>query len=660
MQANITLGTAGHIDHGKTALVKCLTGCDTDRLKEEKERGMSIELGFAPCIVSDIEVGIVDVPGHENFIKTMVAGATGIDGVIFVIAADDGVMPQTREHLDILTLLGVRYGIVALTKVDCVGPERLQIVTEQIKDFLAGTFLEGAAILGVSNITGQGLDAFYDALKELVGTIKPKRTDGVFRLPVERAFSVKGYGTVVAGIPVSGLAKIGDEVVIFPHGSRGRVKAIQVYKRSSDTAMVGQCAALNVPQWDYKTITRGNVVTVGEYYQPQQWYLCKLQVLPYSRLRLKNGASIKFHTGTSEVVATIYLLEGNSITAGQECLVQVGLSEPVVAGPGDRFVVRTLSPVQTVGGGMIVEAIGEKLRRNIPEILQDVKERAKAVAVDKDFVEYSIKTAPPHQLTDRGRLLPKISLKDPIERTIGAGAANETEISLRTKLLPGVLKEILNELVREGKVIEIGPKLYIHSDSINYLQKRLLDIVGEFHRTRPESPGIELERFYEASAVRKDIFDGLIKLLISQGKLVERKHRLALPEHRELFSEDEQKLLESIELLFSSRPFNPPQRQEVVESVRTSVEQVDKILRILIEQGRLIGVEKDLFFHSEAIEQAHRILVAFINKEGRLESVKFKYILDTSRKFAIPLLDYFDRIGITRAVSHTRYLKNPQ
>ena len=635
MQANITLGTAGHIDHGKTALVKCLTGCDTDRLKEEKERGMSIELGFAPCIVSDIEVGIVDVPGHENFIKTMVAGATGIDGVIFVIAADDGVMPQTREHLDILTLLGVRYGIVALTKVDCVGPERLQIVTEQIKDFLAGTFLEGAAILGVSNITGQGLDAFYDALKELVGTIKPKRTDGVFRLPVERAFSVKGYGTVVAGIPVSGLTKIGDEVVIFPHGSRGRVKAIQVYKRSSDTAMVGQCAALNVPQWDYKTITRGNVVTVGEYYQPQQWYLCKLQVLPYSRLRLKNGTSIKFHTGTSEVVATIYLLEGNSITAGQECLVQVGLSEPVVAGPGDRFVVRTLSPVQTVGGGMIVEAIGEKLRRNIPEILQDVKERAKAAAVDKDFVEYSIKTAK-------------------------GFAAGETEISLRTKLLPGVLKEILNELVREGKVIEIGPKLYIHSDSINYLQKRLLDIVGEFHRTRPESPGIELERFYEASAVRKDIFDGLIKLLISQGKLVERKHRLALPEHRELFSEDEQKLLESIELLFSSRPFNPPQRQEVVESVRTSVEQVDKILRILIEQGRLIGVEKDLFFHSEAIEQARRILVAFINKEGRLESVKFKYILDTSRKFAIPLLDYFDRIGITRAVSHTRYLKNPQ
>jgi len=633
LQANITLGTAGHIDHGKTALVKCLTGCDTDRLKEEKERGMSIELGFAPCTISDIEVGIVDVPGHENFIKTMVAGATGIDGAIFVIAADDGVMPQTREHLDILALLGVRYGIVALTKVDCVGPERLQAVTAEVRDFLAGTFLEGAPILGVSNITGQGFDAFYDTLKELVDVIKPKKTDGVFRLPVERAFSVKGYGTVVAGIPVSGLARIGDELILFPHAAKGRIKAIQVYNRNSDTAVVGQCAALNVPQWDYKTIARGNVVTVGEYFRPQQWYLCKLQVLPPNRLRLKNGTNIKFHTGTSEVVATIYLLEGNSVTGGEDCLIQVGLSEPVVAGPADRFIVRTLSPVQTVGGGIIIEAIPNKLRRNLPDTLRDAKERAKAVPVEKDFVEYGIKTAQ-------------------------GFAAGETELSLRTKLLPGPLKEILAELVREGKVIEISPRLFIHNNSVDYIEKRLIDIVGEFHHSRPESPGIAIEQFYEASKLRKDVFDGLIKLLVSHDKLVERKHRLAIPSHRETFSEDEQKLLENVESLFSGRRFNPPQRQDVIEHARASVEQVEKILRILIEQGHLVQVEKDLFFHSDAIEQARQTLIAFIKKEGKLESVKFKYLLDTSRKFAIPLLDYFDRIGVTRRVGNTRYLKN--
>ncbi len=242
---------------------------------------MSIDLGFAPCTVSELEVGIVDVPGHENFIKTMVAGASGIDGVIFVIAADDGVMPQTREHLDILTLLGVEHGIVALTKVDCVNPDRIQNVTTEVRNFLVGTFLEGAPILPVSSITGEGFDAFYESLKELVNTIEPKKTDGVFRLPVERAFSIKGYGTVVTGIPVAGSINIGDEVTLFSHGIKGRVKAIQVYKRNSDTAMVGQCAALNVPQWDYKSIERGCTVTLGEYFLLQQWYLCKFRVLAH-------------------------------------------------------------------------------------------------------------------------------------------------------------------------------------------------------------------------------------------------------------------------------------------------------------------------------------------------------------------------------------------
>ncbi len=634
VQTNITLGTAGHIDHGKTALIKLLTGCDTDRLKAEKERGMSIDLGFAPCTVSGLEVGIVDVPGHENFIKTMVAGASGIDGAIFVIAADDGVMPQTREHLDILTLLGVEHGIVALTKVDCIEPDRLATVTAEVKDFLAGTFLEDAPILPVSSITGRGFEVFYEALKELVGTIKPKRADGVFRLPVERTFSVKGYGTVVTGIPVSGTAKIGDEMVLFPHGTKGRIKAIQVYKRNSETAMVGQCAALNVPRWDYKAIKRGDVVTLGEYFSSQQWFLCKLHVLAQNKLRLKNGTEIKFHTGTSEVLATIYLLQGNSVAAGQECLVQVKLSKPVVAGPGDRFILRGLSPAQTIGGGMIIEPLPKKLKRNRPETLQDAQDRAKAVLVEKDFAEYCIKTAE--------------------DFTTG-----ETELSIRTKILPERLKEILAELVRETKVVDLGSKLYIHSDTADNVQQRLLDIVSDFHRNKPESPGLSIEQFYNASQLKRNVFGGLVRLLISQGKLVERKHRLALPEHSETFSEDEQKLLENVESLFRDRPFNPPKCEEVVEHTAATPEKVQKILRILIEQERLIEVENNLLFHAEAIDRAKEILISFISKEGKLESVKFKYLLDTTRKFAIPLLDYFDRIGVTRRVGYTRYLKTP-
>jgi len=631
-QKNITLGTAGHIDHGKTVLIKCLTGCDTDHLKAEKERGMSIELGFAPCTVSGLEVGIVDVPGHENFIKTMVAGATGIDGVIFVIAADDGVMPQTREHLDILTLLGVKYGIVALTKVDCVDQQRVDNVTAEIKDFLIGTFLEKAPILSVSGITGEGFDVLYEALQELVDTIEPKRTDGVFRLPVERTFSVKGYGTVATGIPVAGSVKIGDEVVLFPHGTKGRIKAIQVYKRDSEIALVGQCAALNVPQWDYKTIKRGNVVTLGEYFQPQQLYLCKLRILPHIKSPLKNGTKIKFHTGTSEIVATVYLLEESRATAGSDCLVQIRLNEPVVAAPRDRFILRTLSPVQTIGGGMIVEALPEKLRRNNPQTVQDAHDRARAVLAEKDFVEYCIRTA-----------------KD--------FAVTETELSIRTKVLPERLKKILAELIHQAKVLNLGSKLYIHTETADPLQQKLLNIVGDFHRNKPESPGLTIEQLYEASRLKKDVFDGILKLLISQGKLVERKHRLALPEHCETFSDDEQKLLRSVESLFAERPFNPPKFEEVIEYTKAAPEKVQKILRILIEHEHLVRVENDLLFHSEAVEKARGLLISFIKKEGKLESVKFKYLLDTTRKYAIPLLDYFDRIGVTRRVGYTRYLK---
>jgi len=633
-QKNITLGTAGHIDHGKTALIKCLTGCDTDHLRAEKERGMSIDLGFAPCTVSGLEVGIVDVPGHENFIKTMVAGATGIDGVIFVIAADDGVMPQTREHFDILTLLGVKYGIVALTKVDTVEPERVKKVTAEVRDFLAGTFLQDASILPVSSITGEGFDTFYEALKKLVDTIEPKRTEGIFRLPVERTFSVKGYGTVVTGIPVAGSVKIGDEVVLFPQGTKGRIKAVQVYKRNSDTAVVGQCAAINIPQLDYKDIGRGCSVTLGDYFSPRQWYLCNLRILPDVKSPLKNGANIKFHTGTSEVLATVFLMEGSSIAGGRECLVQVRLNRPerIVAAPRDRFILRSLSPVQTIGGGMIVEALAKKLKRNDERVFQDAHERAKAVVSERDFVEYCIKTADDF-------------------------AAGESKISIRAKMLPEPLKEILAGLVEGGEVIKLSPKLFIHRETCRVVRQKLLDIVGEFHRSRPESPGLSSEQLLEASRLKKDVFDGLLKMLVSQGELVERKHRLALPEYQETFSDDEQKMLRSIESLFKSRPFNPPKLDEVAKGVAVKPANVQKALKILIEQEQLIRVDKDLLFHCEAVERARQLLTEYINKEGGLESVKFKYLLDTTRKFAIPLLDYFDRIGVTRRVGYTRLLR---
>ena len=633
-QKNITLGTAGHIDHGKTALIKCLTGCDTDTLKAEKERGMSIDLGFAPCTISNLEIGIVDVPGHENFVKTMVAGASGIDGVIFVIAADDGVMPQTREHLDILTLLAVTHGITVLTKTDCVDSERLRVVTDEVKNFLVGTFLENAPIIPFSSITGHGFEQLYEELKNLVNSIKPKTTDGVFRLPVERAFSLKGYGTVVTGIPVSGSIKIGDEAILLPQQTKGRIKTIQVYKRNSDTAISGQCAAINVSRWDYKKIRRGNVITLSGYFSPQSWYLCCIRLLESNKYGLKNGAQIKFHTGTSEVHATVYLMESNILAAGQRSIIQVKLNEPLIAGPADRFILRTSAPVRTIGGGMIIEAIPKKLKRSHPDILLDVQARAKVITIPKNFVEYCIKTAENQ-------------------------AANVTSLSKRTKLLPEQLNKILSELTGQAKVLRLGAKLYIHSDIADNAQRKLLDIAAEYHQNNPESPGITTQQLSKASSLQKDVFEGMLDLLTSNTKLVERKHRFALPEHQENFSDSEQKLLDSIESLFRKQLFNPPSRDNLIEQTAATPDMVQKILRILTEQERLVRIDVNLLFHCQAVEQAQQIITSYIAKEGRLESVKFKYLLDTTRKFAIPLLDYFDRIGVTRRADNTRYLKKP-
>lgn len=634
-RVNITLGTAGHIDHGKTALIKLLTGCDTDFLKEEKERGMSIELGFAPCTIADLEVGIVDVPGHEHFIKTMVAGATGIDGVIFVIAADDGVMPQTREHLDILTLLGVQHGVVALTKADCVSAERIEAVSREIRQFLRGTFLDAAPVLPISSITGQGFDAFYEALRDMTGQIVPKTTEGVFRLPVEKVFSVKGYGSVVTGIPVSGMAKTGDELVLLPQGEKGRIKAIQVYNKAADRVMSGQCAALNVPQWDYRGIARGSVVTIDRYFSPQQWYLCKLQLLPQEKLFLKTGTEVKFHTGTSEVVAKVYLLEANTITAGQQQIAQIHTEKPLIAGPRDHFIIRMPSPANTIGGGLIVEAIAQRIRRSRPELLEEAKARANAVvAGDLDFLEYCVKTAE-------------------------GGAAIPQQLSLRTKILPGRLETLLAQLQQAGTIIALTGGLFIHTSVAQNLENALVEALRRFHNTHPESPGMTSDSLLQASGLKKNVFDGLCDRMLAVGKLTRRKGFFALPEHREDFDPAQRRLLTAVDRLFQQRLFNPPNLEEVAQNVGAQPVAVHKTIRILTEQQTLVQAERDLYFHRDAILEASRRLTEHIRKEGRLESVAFKYLLDTTRKWAIPLLDYMDKIGVTTRVGNTRYLKKP-
>ncbi len=631
-QANITLGTAGHIDHGKTELVKLLTGCDTDRLKEEKERGMSIDLGFAPCVISALEVGIVDVPGHERFIKTMVAGASGMDGVILVVAADDGVMPQTREHLDILTLLGIEHGMVALTKIDRVAADHVELVRDDLEEYLKGTFLQGAPIVPISSITGDGFDPFYNALAALVRSITPKQTGGIFRLPVDRTFSVKGYGTVATGIPVAGSIKVGDEVVLLPQDSMGRISGIQVYNRTGDTARAGQCAALNVRQWEHGTVTRGDTVTLPGYFKPQNWYACTLRLLPHEKAFLKNGTHARFHTGTSESPATLYLMKGDLLQGGEEGIVQVRSDEPLVAGPGDRFILRSLSPMLTIGGGTIIEAIPGKLKRTRPGVLEDVEQRAQAIHDEKTFVEYCVKTADEH--------------------TAGADA-----VSLRAKLPVKRVQEILDELTREGTIFELPPRLSMHADTATRLSEQVLTALDEFHTASPQSPGLTLDQLRESTALPKHALDAVITRLKNEARIAERRGRLALAGHEEAFSDEDRKAMDRIEAAFRKNAFDPPAPDHVADETGISPADVQKTIRLLVEHGRLVKVADRMLFHREAVEKAKQLLVEHIRKEGKLESVKFKYMLDTTRKYALPLLDYFDRIGVTMRVHNTRYLK---
>ncbi|NLF08797.1 MAG: selenocysteine-specific translation elongation factor, partial [Pirellulaceae bacterium] len=617
---NITLGTAGHIDHGKTALIKALTGCETDRLKEEKERGMSIDLGYAPCTIADLEVGIVDVPGHENFIKTMVAGASGIDGVILVVAADDGVMPQTREHLDIISLLGVRHGLVALTKIDRVDAGRRREAAAQLTAYLQGTFLEGKPILPVSNITGEGFDAFLESLGDMVRLIPPKRIDGVFRMPLDRAFSAKGFGTIAAGIPSVGSAAEGDEVVLLPQGMKSRIRRIEVYGQPSKLVQAGQCAAVNLGHLEAGAIDRGDVLTVPGYFSPEELFLCRLRLLPDKKIRLKNASEVKFHTGTSEVSSTAYLLEQGEMQGGEENFVQFRLKRPVVAAPGDTFIVRTSSPARTIGGGTIIEAIERRLKRNRPEVMEDVRSRAESVGDDSRFVEYAVRAAREQ-------------------------AAAESELARRTKIAPVKLRDVLAKLIDRGRIISVGANSFLHADILAEAEERLAARLDDYHREAAESPGMTAEQLRREFPWPKAVFDAVVAKSKDGGRIVERTGRLALASHQPTFKDQDAPLLEKIEEVYRSNLFKPPGADEAAKQAGAPPEKIDRLLGILCEHQRLTMVEKGMYFHRDAIERAKQLVVAHIGEKGRLESVDFKYMLDTTRKYALPLLDHFDRVG---------------
>ncbi|MGH2627998.1 MAG: selenocysteine-specific translation elongation factor, partial [Anaerolineales bacterium] len=353
---NVVIGTAGHIDHGKTTLVEKLTGINPDRLPEEKERGMTIDLGFARLqLPGGQRVGIIDVPGHERFVKNMVAGATGIDLVLLVVAADDGVMPQTREHLEIMSLLDLRHGVIAVTKIDLVDPDLRELVVEDVRETVKGTFLEGAPVLPVSAATGEGIDRLRQALYDAVGRIRPRDAAGVFRMPIQRIFSSKGFGTVLTGIPVSGQVAVGDSLEVVPLGKTGRVRGIHAYQEATDLARAGHSSAVNVTDIEYREVHRGMVLAHPGYFRGTRMVEARFRYLARAARPIETLTAIRFHTGTAEILGRIHLLEGKRLSPGETGFVQFRLDEPVVVAPGDRYVARLHSPMETIGGGEVLD-----------------------------------------------------------------------------------------------------------------------------------------------------------------------------------------------------------------------------------------------------------------------------------------------------------------
>jgi selenocysteine-specific elongation factor len=485
-------------------------------------------------------------------------------------------------------------------------------------------------------VTGEGLGKLYDELRDLIASIQPKAVDGVFRLPVERAFSIKGHGTVIAGVPLSGSARIDDEVVLLPEGLTGRIKSIQVYGQESQMVKAGQCAAINIRHWDARSIQRGQTLTVPGYFESQGWCVCRVRMLDRDKLFLKHGSTVRFHTGTSERLARVYMIQGAGLHGGESAFIQVRFEEPIVAGPRDRFIIRDLSPPQTIGGGIILQTMAKRADRNAPGFQEQLDQRWSAISCDRSFVAFCAAASDSPLL-------------------VAEAIARQAKITVQRAA------QILDELAASRSVVVAPEKTYIHRQAFDRLCQELIEKLASHHRDSPESPGMATEDLRQSWPVPAPALQAVIADLKQAGRITEADQRLALAEHRATIQGGDADQIAKIERLFISRAFNPPEPAELAAELDLPPQAVQRYLKILIEHRNLVRIDREFIFHRDAVQRARELIVNHIRAKGRLESVDFKYLLATSRKYAIPFLDYFDRIGLTkRASDNTRYLRNPE
>ncbi len=633
---HFVLGTAGHIDHGKSALVERLTGIDPDRLKEEKQRGITIELGFAHLDFEDLLVHIVDVPGHERFIRAMAAGAAGIDAVMLVVAADEGVMPQTREHLEICKLLGVDRGLVALTKADLVDGEWLDLVRDDLAEFLAGSFLEGAPVVACSAVTGQGLDDLGAALRDLASQVRMRSGDGLARLPIDRVFTMKGFGTVVTGTLVSGRLALGQQVEILPSGRRAQVRGIQVHGGAREDVDAGNRVAVNLKGVERREVARGEVLTEPGRIPPTMRFDAMVTWLDWNRRPLKRHKPAIVLAGTTQAEGRLIPLRADELAPGAHGPVQIALAEPLVLLPGDRFILQgfELNPQHgmTVGGGVVVRPHPPRRRRADPDYAA--------------FVE-SLDGAEPLVRTEM-----EIRFR-------GARGVTREDLLVSLPFLPENIDSALDELVSKRTVARLsgGSSLFVHREALEGVERLVMQTMDSLWKDRPMAPGFDPQEVLGGLGryLERPVFDEAVRRLVAEGRLMEDQENLAT---REMAEAGHRAQAEArVEALFREAGLAPPKVKDAAARLGMSERELRTLIGSLVRSGRLISTRDDLHFHSDLVADLRSRLLAFLEERGEITPSQFKEMCGQTRRYVIPLAEYFDAQHLTIRVGDVRRLR---
>ena len=639
----IIVGTAGHIDHGKTALVKALTGVDADRLPEEKERGITIDIGFAELRLGALRVGFVDVPGHERFVKNMLAGASGIDLVALVIAADSGVMPQTREHFEICRLLEIKSGLIVLTKTDLVDDaELLELVRLEIAELVEHSFLENAPVIAASAKTGEGIERLKETIVNLAAQIPPRSNETIARLPIDRAFSVKGFGAVVTGTLIAGEINEADELEILPLKRKVRVRGLQTHGTSVKIARAGQRAAVNLGGVEHQEIARGMVLAEKDVLRPTQIFDAEIEVLKDAKKSVKSRQRVRVHIGTIEALARVQVLdEANEIAPGEKNFVQLRLETFVVAVPNERFIIRSYSPQMTIAGGRVLDnAVNKHRRKDVENIRKRLRNYIAAEAQN-----------------DRAKQL-KLILE-----TAGERGATRKDLQARTGWRDEILKKTIAENVEQKSIVE-AESFYVADAPFENLKTKTLAQIENQHRREPLARGISRETLREKifASLAPEIFKTTLVRLERENKIVAEKDHLRLAAHNLELSAEEELLREKLRVIYRTAKLEVPKLEDALSAAiggaKSDVIHARKIFQLLLNSGEIVKISEEFYFIKPEIENLTTKIRAFASgsADRLIDVAKFKDIAGISRKYAIPLLEFFDRERITRRAGDKRLI----